>query len=385
VRRDRTYELSLIAHGAPPRPLSSLAFAETSVPSRHIFRVAPGGQWLAFRSADGLSLMNARHQAFPLCSEFEDFRFSPDGRQLAVAKRVGSAVAAEDLRRPDALVIYDLTGAAPRRLRSLPIDGIAYIEWSARGVIVQHSIAPLLPVQDSFKDELSPKRDLSGNYRGLDVRPSADPLVTDDAVQDELLLAPPLGAPSTIYRGAVDRFASAGRATRVVVFAREGVVDIDLAHPKAKRVSEKPGVFGFVDNIEMAADGSEVLVALKDEGIYAINAAGRQRPLATGRIGALWSTDEGARFVWSAADGLHLGAAGRYPLVGPDAAAVRFRRDAPGLITIEGGQIVTRNDDGNLRAALSLPLTGRPVGADHFAGGLVLWLEQGERREHDED
>jgi hypothetical protein len=350
VRRDRTYELALIAAGAPTRLLTRMRFRGKTVPSQTVYRVAPGGRWLAFRESDRLRLLDAAAHEWELAPAFEDFRFSADGRWLAVATRTSSDDTGRyDERRAGELVFVELGGKAPVARRRFALSGMQRIEWSAAGVVVHHVRLP---------------------QGGL--------------VEDELMLVPLDGEPRSIYHGSFDRFTSAARGARVLVFTSNQILDFDLAHPDAP-AKRSPGEY-VIENVEMAADGSAALfVGWTRYGPSAAFLLGREGPvrkLFSGTVSSVWSADDGARFVWRAADGVHLGERD-FPVVQPAASlyaslpSVRFRRDAPGLIAVREKQVVAWDADGKNEKVLWQPKdpAAQLLGADHFAGGLVVWQE----------
>src|SRR5262245_36956844 len=138
VQRDRTYGLALIAPGAPVAPLSRMAFHGDSVQSQTVYRVAPGGRWLAFRDDDALVLLNAAGRRWEIAPAFDDFRFSADGRWLAVATRTSAPADWQHDRylRIGEIVVVDLGGEAPQPRPRLRLWGMQRIEWSAAGVLV---------------------------------------------------------------------------------------------------------------------------------------------------------------------------------------------------------------------------------------------------------
>jgi hypothetical protein len=359
VRRDRTYELTLIGALGRARPISRIShYLGDSVESQSVYRVAPGGRWLAFRDGDALSLMNSLGQRWQIAPAFDDFRFSADGHWLAVTTSAHSTSPRYDHRRAGELIFVELGRWWSQVRRHVAVAGLQRIEWSAAGVVVHH------------------------------VRMSEQ-----NALEDELLLVPLTGASRPLYHGlyegAFDRFASAARGTRVLVFTNRDTVELDAAQALPE-LRHHEGVF-TIKNVEMAADGSGALVvsyplSTSNEYTFLFEQQAVQRALHTGSVYGVWPADEGARFVWQAPDGIHVGARD-FPLVVPTDAwaksinSVRFRRDAAGLIAARDDDVVAWDERGGHEKVLWRVKRSdvRLIGADSFAGGVVVWQEIGDK------
>jgi hypothetical protein len=360
VRRDRTYQLALVSSDGKSRlPLRSRFADDGDVRSQTVFRASPGGKWLAYGDdAGALRLLDGARASFTVASSYTDFRFSPDGRWLAVAARLSVDNHAPRWHPlPDhELVLIDLQGPVPVSRSLAKLYGILRVEWSAAGVLVQ--------------------------------------LAEGDG--PELILVSLSGTQRVVHRGAVQRFASAARGYRVLVFGLVTVVEYDLSQPErfSRDVAFLPSDERMI-NVEMTADGSATVyvmskrVELDRDGfklldgdqLFLVEGMSEPRRIAANLVTSLWAADDGARFVWQDNAGMHLGdvvftLARRDPLV-----SVRFRRDAPGFVAAVGTVVLSLDATGH--DPKQLWRDPEPyesvIGADSYAGGLVVWTEREDR------
>src|SRR5262245_1718564 len=128
VRRDRTYQLAVIGNDGKSRLQLRTRFPESDLRSQIVYRVGPGRRWLAFGDDDGaLRLLDDARRSFTIAEAYTDFRFSPDGRWLAVAGRSrnapspGQSHAPSDELSAGGLLLVDLSAPvpAPRSLAKL--------------------------------------------------------------------------------------------------------------------------------------------------------------------------------------------------------------------------------------------------------------------------
>jgi hypothetical protein len=331
VWRDRIYELQLITADGRALMLTRRRFADETIPSQQVYRVAPRGRWLAVGMREGLVLLDRAARPWPIAPDVADFRFSPDGSWLAVATRT-----------PGELRLIDIRGDAPVTRRRVGLSNTMQLEWSAAGVVIARTAAP---------------------------------------GEDELVLLPLDGEPRPFYRGQLSRIAAAARGWRVAAFSPQALLDFDLQNPAPPR--RWLGRY-VVDNAEMAADGSALLFvtsqvdASRYEGAFRVDDNGIY-PLYYGAVPSLWAADEAARFVWLGDDGQMRVGDARYPtgLAGKVYGSARFRRDGPGIIGTTGDRVLAWDADGGHEQLLwrSASEKVRLIGADRYAGGLVVWQE----------
>jgi hypothetical protein len=366
VRRDRTYQLALISSDGTSRLPLRNRFPALDLRSQIVYRVSPGGRWLAVGDDDGgLRLLDGARRSFSIAEAYTDFRFSPDGRWLAVAARPRKAPQPAELPWPsdelppaDQLLLVDLGAPVPVPRSLARLTGITYLEWSAAGVLLQRT------VRERYATE-------------------------------ELTLVSLAGAQRAVHSGGFDRFASAARGYRVLVLERDGILEYDLSQPDRfwRRIADNSDVERDVlRNIEMAADGSAALYVTVDkekvdgnpdmfrlrEHLFLVEGTSTPRRIEAQRVSSLWADDEGARFVWQDTAGMHLGGV-TFTLARRDAlTSVRFRRDARGFVAARGREVVTWSAAGQGEAVRwrDAQPDERLIGADSYAGGLVVWTER---------
>jgi len=365
VRRDRTYQLALISSDGKSRLHLRTRFPEHDLRSQVIYRTSPGGRWLAFGDNDGaMRLLDAAHHWYLVADSYVDYRFSPDGRWLAVAVRSGNTPppvnfqGSHDELPADQLLLVDLSGPTPVSRSLAKLEGITYVEWSAAGVLLQRTV------------------------RG----------------EDELTLVSLQGAQRVVRTGPFRRFASAARGFRVLVFLDTIMLEYDLSQPDRllQIIETDPHLDQELRNVEMAADGSTTLYVMlarvpidgkigwftERNELFLIEGTSTPRLIDTNDVSSLWADDAGARFVWQNKAGMHLGG-NTFALLHEDAlTSVRFRRDAPGFVAARGRQAVTWNATGQDEVVRwsDSQTNERLIGADLYAGGLVVWIERDEPR-----
>lgn len=332
MRRDRIYKLSLVRPDHDPTVLAELRFdEEQTVPSQQMYRVAPGGRWLAYASRHGqLRLRDVEGHDTAVAGGFIDFRFSADGRWLAVA---GRAPGDSDL------ILFDLSGSKPvaRSLGSLP--WITRIEWSADGIVVEQ-------------------------------------LRITNRLEQRLRLVSTTGEYHVVYEGGFDAFASAARGHRAIVVSFGDVREFDLAKPEQPPRVTATDLVGRIDQkltyAEMSADGEQVLLAT-DRELFAVDRNGRTRRVSAQHVTAIWPADDGGRMVWLDDAGMHVGGADAPTRLSGRFTSVRFRRDQPGLIGVLRGNALLWDSEGQNPRSVWRAQDAELVGADAFAGGVVVW------------
>jgi hypothetical protein len=325
------------------------------VPTRWIYRVAPGGQWLAYEGPRGLHLHPAVGSEL-IVEQPRDFAFSPDGRWLAVV----TAVPGDGSERSD-LVLIDLTSRARRNLGHLhAFFGMA---WTTLGVVIkQHTVHRVF------------------------VRPAYD------ALTYVLTLFPLSGVPRHIYwddtASSNFEFATAARGHRVLVFGHE-TREVDLDDPiQPPRTLAGARGFDHVGNAEMAADGSVALFAADDRwsgvpndasGLFFVDGTSTRR--IGDRVDDLWFADDGSALLWSADGRAYFGDRDGWKELSLGSAAakainsVRFRRDARGLILVAENRVLALEPGHDQpRLLYAHPAAQeRVLVAESFAGGIVIW------------
>ena len=369
--RESTYEIVLVPDGGdPPEVLASRRFQSGGlVAARLAYRVAPGGKWLGYTGGrDELHLRPASGPEIIVEDAKRGFAFSPDGAAVAVVVTLGQRFhthgkwTGDSAHEEDEIALIDLATGARRRL------GIAFdvgdVAWTKDGLVVAHQVR---------RDER--QHDASGFHwmwdRALSLfRANAEPV--------------------ELFRGELDRFTAAARASRLLLFRPTGVYAVDIAHPEwpPRRFDD---AYGTVFNAEMSPDGTVALFSAAENlkgttfkwHLFLTDAAG---PRAVGdHAEDLWFADDSSTFVWSTHDKVFYGEGTRWrelrfvaPSTPPKTIdSVRFRRDADGLIAVRDNRVFAW-DPGRATEQLlwTEATTGyRLIGAEHFQGGLVVWRE----------
>jgi hypothetical protein len=328
VRRDRIYRLTLVAPDGANVVLSELRFEPRApVPSQRVYRASPGGRWLAYESSTGaLRLRDAQGHDHGVAPAFADFRFSADGRWLAVAS------APPQKSDTSELLLIDLSGPTPQTRWLATLSSITRLEWSANGILVEQQ---------------HPQR---------------------------LRLVATTGAQHLVYEGDFTGFASAARGHRAVLVSPGKVRDFDLAQPaQPPRVvaSERARSLDLV-YAEMSADGNQVLLADRSE-LLTLDKKGQLRQERAFVVSTIWPADDGARMLWVDSDGVHLGDGTAPVRLRGDFKSARFRRDQPGLVGALGGDAVLWDAEGQNGHVAWHAQDEEIIGADSFAGGVVVW------------
>jgi len=371
VLRESTYEIVLVPDGgAPPEVLASRRFPSGGlVASRLVYRVAPAGKWLAYAGArDELHLRRASGPEIVVDDAKRGFAFSPDGAAVAVVVTLGQHFrthrkwAGDSAHEEDEIALVDLTTGTLRSLGTA--FDVGEISWTKDGLVVAHQ---------ARRDER--QHDASGFHWMWDrvlslFRPGAEPV--------------------DLFRGELDRFVAAARASRLLLFRPTGVYAMDTMHPDRppRRFDDS---YGNVFNAEMSPDGTVALFSAAENlngttfkwHLFLTDAAG---PHAVGdHADDLWFADDGATFVWSAHDRVFYGEGARWrelrfgaPSTPPKTIdSVRFRRDADGLIAVRDNRVFAW-DPGRATEQLlwtEAAMGYRLIGAERFQGGLVVWRE----------
>ena len=224
--------------GAPPEVLASRRFQSGGlVASRLAYRVAPGGKWLAYTGGhDELHLRPASGPEMIVEDAKRGFAFSPDGAAVAVVVTLGQRFRrhgkwiGDSAHEQDEIALVDLATGARHQL------GIAFdvgdVAWTKDGLVVAHQ---------ARRDER--QHDANGFHWMWDRVLS---LFRVDA------------EPVELFRGELDRFVAAARASQLLVFRPTGVYAMDVAHPDRppRRFDD---AHGNVLNAEMSPDGTVAL------------------------------------------------------------------------------------------------------------------------------
>ena len=284
-------------------------FWEPGVPSQRRFVVSPDGSVLAYVHAPtgALHLRYASgFEAVVSGVHSRDFRFSPDGRRVAILSGDrppgGEDLIDEPLR--DRVEVLDVMTGDRRVLGEVPRS--KWVEWVRDGIVVEHGAT-------SVPDEAL-------TFFALDGTPRV--LVTDTQIH---------------------RFTAASRGSRVVWFAPHWMYRIDLDDPSGT-IERVTGNTEAVNNAELSPDGSR-LVWLTWRAVYTLDEGDVPRELEAGKAyHSLWFSRDGSTLlyasedevVWTGPDGRTL----RYGGASAPILSARFRRDAPGVIVARRDAVV---------------------------------------------
>ena len=307
--------------GGPPETLLSFRLEaahipEEGVPSKALYRVAPGGRHLAIRDwkRRALHLRDARGPLLTL-ERVQRFHFSPDGRWLAVAQGLRNG--------PAEILAYDLAAAAPRAKKLGEVRHLEEINWLPGGVVAHEEI---------FEGE----RDRNGQ-RSWEIES-----------RHALVYFPLDGAPRTLTTSPRGSRASPGRARPArPVFASlpgapwEGaaawITDGDGAPRRLGRARFS------VTNAELSPDGKQALFSTWEHVFHVdVDDGGVPQPVAEVRKAhSLWFSDDGAQYLWASLERAVLHRGGRDlpfpPLAtrGTKAESIRFLADGAALVLMD--------------------------------------------------
>jgi hypothetical protein len=333
-RRVRDESLVLRREGLPDRELAkgNVAYWSDPMPSQRRFQVSPDARVLAYVAPHGGELHVLRRDGAELVLDGaggHDLRFSPDGSTLAVSRQVSSGVSIDrvELRR--------MAQSPWAELRS-----VAWMEHCADGLVASH--------WDKFR----------GNA---------------------LTLVPWKGQLRTLVEtmGTVSRFSAASAGSRVVYLVGSGAWSLD--GPGADP-SQLPVEGYAVSNMEMSPDGRSLAV-VTTRGIDLYEGDAAPSSLGTARdIHTVWFSRDGAELAWASpdlatwrrGDSTRRLAATEWE---GKIAAMRFLHAGAGLLVSRGNEVLRWSPESDQAEVLTRVEDGRELlGADVFAGGLVLWL-----------
>jgi hypothetical protein len=377
LRPERAYELVLIPPSGVPRLLASRRpGTDTVVRSEQAYVIAPDRRWLAYRGSGENLVLRAPDGTERMFAHVDDgeLAFSPDGRFLAVAPGRHSYPWRKDV------ALIALADGVERSLAGLGRFGS--MRWSASGLVIFHGLGRY---HDYRSEELwqwdwwsvAALLNLPLSYV-TDYGPAPAPMV-----DDVLSLVTPDGGQRLLYRGSLYGFTAAAQSSRVVYFVRNGgIFELDAADQDAepRRIDDNRGV---VESAELSPDGSHLLFAgarPSDWEPQTFLAETRARPrqvagycsgLWFARDGQAYACIDGGRLVYG-----RLGRAGEPAQLADAVESARFTDDGR-LIVVRANQVLAWDPERDTRELLwsEKDTRRRIIGADRFAGGLVLWRE----------
>jgi dipeptidyl aminopeptidase/acylaminoacyl peptidase len=303
---------------------------EDALPTQRRFQVSPDARALAYARPHEREVRVLRRDgaeiAIPGVRD-HDLRFSPDGRRLAV-------VTSELGTKP--VVRVDLQRLAVEPWGTL-LDP-SWIEFCREGLIVQHA--------------------------------------GDGRSGHALTLLPWQGEPRRIAEARwIGRFVAAKAGTRVVYFAEEEAWAVDVASDGAPRRLGR--THGTIRNAEMSPDGQHVacatdaqLLLLRGDGAPEVADA---RPL----IHTVWFSRDGKELAWAnRSAAVWTRGSERRELMAPggDLEAMRFIQAGAGLIVSRGREVIVWTPEQERAEPIAAADEEHALlGADLFAGGLLLW------------
>jgi hypothetical protein len=316
------FTLSLVSAGGT-RELTSLTVeASRGLPSQGIYRVAPGGERLAWIDGAVLRVLDAGGQRRSFGRRVTMFRFAPDGGQLAY------------LDDKD-VVLADLKTGERRTLGAVTAQVMSWMDWIRGGPIVVGRTREEKRTITWFP--------LAGTPRVLASRPEFIFLV-----------------------------AAAPSSTRVVWFTEGKIFAVDAASPEPPRVlDDGRRRYGRAITAELAPDGSGATWS-DENGVHRIDVTTGQVTLVN-RLNAqsLWYAEDGA-LAYSSFDNAFYRRGDEVKRFGvrPWIHGLRFRRDAPGLLVVTDHDVMAWDPVADTRQRLA-HAGGRLVDGDAFRGGVV--------------
>jgi hypothetical protein len=265
-------------------------------------------------------------------SALGEMRFSPDGRALALV--------VSEPQRPSRIDRVDVRSLERAPWAELP--GPTQLEFCGEGLVVLH--------------------------RG--------PL----GALTSLTLLPWTGAPRQLdVPGSIERFVCAKAGRRLVAFTREGVFSSDVGDggaggSPAVRLAQASWS-STVANAEMSPDGQRVLFATH-EGLWSIEGSAAPTIVsADPDVHTLWFSRDGASWAFATRARAEHRTSETRALVARDGdlRAMRFIPAGVGLLVSRGREVV-RWSHGREEVLATVDDDRLLLGADLFAGGLLLWL-----------
>lgn len=317
VRRSRAEQLTLVGNDGTPVVLAAETREPGQLATQDVFQVSADGAYLAYafvdklhvRAADGVERTLAEYRAG------SQMRFSPDGTRLAAV--IGEA--------HERVVVMDLASGDVHEVAQLP-QRIRQLEWTRDRLVA-----------------------LAGNA---------------------LVTVPLEGSPATLMIDwGIDRFAAGG--DRIVVFDRQDsgthVLALDVAAPQdlhELRTVEDP-----VTNAALTRDGTRLAFTTQ---VAVFEGIGDAKPTAI-------SDRSGVHSLWFSRDGRLGYASDRSATVLDGDHAERFDSDgAIAMLRFDAHSnvplVATQTHAWGAGKRLASPPPGQLLlGADRFAGGVVMW------------
>jgi hypothetical protein len=386
LRPERAYELVLIPPSGIPKLLAShRPGADTVVRAEQTFAIAPDRRWLAYRAAAENLVLRAANGREHTLAHVDDgaLAFSPDSRFVAVAPGRHSY----PWRKGVALISL---ADAERNLTDIDdlgdlgvFGGFGSMRWSASGLVVFQRLGRyhVYGTEELWQwDWWSLAAMLNLPLSSVTQFYESAPAATED---DVLSLVTATGEQRLLYRGSVYTFTASAHSSRIVYFVRNGgIFDVDAADADAepRRLDDNRGV---VDIAELSPDGSNLLFtgarpADWEPQTYLAEAPGRPRQVA-GHCSGLWFARDGQAYACIDGGRLIYGRCGRPGEPAQIADAVESARfaDDGRLIVVRANQVLAWDPERNTRESLwrEKDTRRRIVGAEQFAGGLVVWRE----------
>jgi hypothetical protein len=292
------------------------------LPSQGIYRVAPGGERLAWLDGGVLRVIDAAASERAFGQSVSMFRFAPDGGQLAFVDR-------------DSVVLADVKSGERRVLGAVDAQYFLWMEWVRGGPIVV-------------------------------ARSKAGPRT--------ITWFPTSGVPRLVVTQPehIERAVGTPASTTIVWLTGRGIFTADVTAGNARRLSDEPAT--ELITAEMSPDGREVTWSY-DAGMKRIDvASGRVSRVGRVHASSLWyGTDGALAYSWLDNAFVRRGDDVKKLLPRSNIEArvhgLRFRRDAPGLLVVEKDELLAWDPDAGKLERLAR--ADGLVDADLFRGGVV--------------
>ncbi|HEV8325221.1 MAG TPA: hypothetical protein VG389_26630, partial [Myxococcota bacterium] len=264
------------------------------------------------------------------------------GRLLAVARTAASS--------PEMDVdVFDLASGTGRTLGRF--STVESLEWLRDGLVVQHTV----DTAEGVADEAGELHTVA-----------------------ELTYVPLAGASRLLWSG--ERLdgpiAAASRGGRVTFFAGGKVLSADALRPGSVPLVHG-SYLGEVRNVEVSPFGGRAAFVTWD-GVYVVEGDGAPREIdALGGVHTIWFSDDGAALAYASparAVFVTRDTVAYLDATALDLRALRFRRDAPGLLVSFQHELVAWDPTTGTKKVLATVKAPEDLeGADVYTGGKLLW------------
>ncbi len=301
-----------------------------TVPTQRLYQVNSDARALAYSGRSDGSLQLLRRDGKETRIEGagnQDFRFAPDGSWLALGRRVEGGWRMERI---------DVKSFESRVLGA--IEEPIWIEFCNDGLIVLHNEA-------------------SSGKRALSLLPwEREPRRLAEV-------------------GWSARFSAAKRGSRIAFFQSNEIFELYPARPEPRSIAK---LDAWIQNAEMSPDGRSLALA-NDQGLWILEGEAEARLVPSSQdTHSVWFSPDGSALAWASPERAEWqkGTLHRVLNAGSGSIeAMRFVQGAMGLCVVRGNELLLWfPEEDRVEHLYRVEDDRRLIGADLFAGGMVLWL-----------